>query len=460
MPDTLNVRPEQAAGALTRDYPRIVTPPPGPRARAIVERQNRWSSTSYPKEYPLAVARAEGCVVEDVDGNRFLDFMGGIAVAATGHAHPRVVAAIREAAGRFLHICGSDFYYDGFAALCERLARLAPGPSPKRVFLTNSGTEAVEGAIKLARHSTRRTALLAFTGAFHGRTYGSMSLTASKVRQREGFGPFLPEVYHVPYANPYRCEHGRGAEGCVVDCAQSIERDLFARRIAPTDVAAIFVEPVQGEGGYIVPPRGWLRALRELCDRHGILLVADEVQCGVGRTGTMFACEHEGVEPDILTTAKGLGSGMPIGAIVMKESIMRWQPGAHGSTFGGNPVCCAAALATLDIVERELLPSVNAMGERLLAGARRLADRHRAIGDVRGRGLMIGIELVTDRKTREPAPELVQALVGAAFARGLLLLGAGKSTLRLAPPLVIDEYDVDTALRLIDECLTEVSGTA
>jgi 4-aminobutyrate aminotransferase len=458
--DALTSRADAPRAATSRDYPRMLIAPPGPKARAIVERQTRWSSTSYPKEYPLAVARAEGAMVEDVDGNRFLDFMGGIAVAATGHAHPTVVAAIREAAGRFLHICGSDFYYDGFAALCERLAALAPGTSPKRVFLTNSGAEAVESAIKLARHSTRRPALVAFTGAFHGRTYGAMSLTASKVRQREGFGPFLPEVYHVPYADPFRCEHGRGAKGCTAECARFIESDLFARRIAPGDVAAIFVEPVQGEGGYIVPPRGWLRALRDLCDRHGILLVADEVQCGVGRTGRMFACEYEGVEPDILTTAKGLGSGMPIGAIVMKESIMRWQAGAHGSTFGGNPVCCAAALATLDIVERDLLPQVPAMGERLIAGMRRLAERHRVIGDVRGLGLMIGVELVKDRETREPAPEVVTALVRAAFSRGLLLLGAGKSTLRLAPPLVIDAVDVDTALGIIDECLAEVSRAA
>ena len=442
---------------MKRDYPRIVVPPPGPKARAVVERQNRWASTSYPKEYPLVVARGEGAVVEDVDGNRYLDFMAGIAVASTGYGHPQVVRAVQEAAGRFFHICGSDFYYESFAALCERLAALAPGPSKKRVFLTNSGTEAVEGAIKLARHSTGRPALIAFTGAFHGRTMGGLSLTASKAVQRAGFAPFLPEVYHVPYGYRYRCDFCRGEPACTMRCVSSIEDDLFAKRLDPKGVAAIFVEPIQGEGGYVVPPPGYLKALRELCDRYGILLVCDEVQSGIGRTGRMFACEYEGIEPDILLAAKGLGSGMPIGAIIAKESIMKWQPGAHGSTFGGNPVCCAAALATLDVVERELLPKVAPLGERLLAGAQRLQQKYPPIGEVRGRGLMIGVEFVKDRKTREPAPEIPHELVERAFKRGLLLLGAGKSSLRLAPPLVIDEYDVDTALGIIDACLREMT---
>ena len=442
---------------MKRDYPRIVVPPPGPKAQAVVERQDRWASTSYPKEYPLVVARGEGAVVEDVDGNRYLDFMAGIAVASTGYGHPQVVRAVQEAAGRFFHICGSDFYYESFAALCERLAALAPGPSKKRVFLTNSGTEAVEGAIKLARHSTGRPALIAFTGAFHGRTMGGLSLTASKAVQRAGFAPFLPEVYHVPYGYRYRCDFCRGEPACTMRCVSSIEDDLFAKRLDPKGVAAIFVEPIQGEGGYVVPPPGYLTALRELCDRYGILLVCDEVQSGIGRTGRMFACEYEGIEPDILLAAKGLGSGMPIGAIIAKESTMKWQPGAHGSTFGGNPVCCAAALATLDVVERELLPKVAPLGERLLAGAQRLQQKYAGVGDVRGRGLMIGVEFVKDRQTREPAPEIPHELVERAFKRGLLLLGAGKSSLRLAPPLVIDDYDVDTALGIIDACLREMT---
>jgi 4-aminobutyrate aminotransferase len=438
-----------------RDYPRIVVPPPGPKARAIVAQQDRWASTSYQKEYPLAIARGAGAMVEDVDGNRYLDFMAGIAVNATGYAHPQVTEAVQEAAGRFLHFCGSDFYYEGFAALCERLAKLAPGPSPKRVLLANSGTETVDGAMKLARHSTGRTAFVAFTGAFHGRSYGGLSLTASKAVQRAGFAPFVPEVYHVPYANRYRCDYCRGEGACTGRCVSSIEDDLFARRLDPSTVAAVFVEPIQGEGGYIVPPAGFLPALRALCDRHGILLVCDEVQTGVGRTGTMFACEQEGVEPDVLLVAKGLASGLPLGALVAKESVMKWGPGAHASTFGGNPVCCAAALATLDVVQNELLPNVRRMGERLMAGLAALEQRHASIGETRGRGLMVGVEFVKDRATREPAPDIPRRLVQQAFQRGLLLLGAGRSTLRLAPPLVIDAHDVDTALAILDQCLKE-----
>jgi 4-aminobutyrate aminotransferase len=340
------------------------------------------------------------------------------------------------------------------AALCERLARLAPGPSKKRVFLTNSGTEAVDGAIKLVRNSTRRPGLIAFKGAFHGRTYGGMSLTSRKVTQRAGFGPMVPEVYHVPFGYCYRCDYGLTHPQCGLHCVSAIESDLFTRHVDPRDVAAIFVEPIQGEGGYIVPPLDYLRALRELCDRHGILLVFDEVQCGIGRTGRMFVAEHAGVEPDVLLTAKGLGSGMPIGAIIAKEGVMKWESGAHGSTFGGNPVCCAAALATLDVVERELVENARVMGERLMAGVRRLADRHPSIGDVRGLGLMIGVEFVQDRATREPAPDLVNRIVQTAFRHGLLLLGCGKSTIRLAPPLVVDEYDVDTGLRILDDCIS------
>src|SRR2546428_801800 len=341
-----------------KDYPRIVVAPPGPKAREIVTRQDRWASTSYPKEYPLVIARGERAMVEDVDGNRYLDFMAGIAVASTGYGHPTVVRAIQEAAGRILHICGSDFW--------------------------------------------------------------------------------------------------RGEPACTMRCVTVLEDELFAKKVDPQSVAAIFVEPIQGEGGYVVPPPGYLKALRELCDRHGILLVCDEVQSGIGRTGKMFACEYEGIEPDVLLSAKGLGSGMPIGAIIAKESIMKWGPGAHGTTFGGNPVCCAAALATLDVVEQELLPNVAKLGDRLLAGARRLQEKYAVIGDVRGRGLMIGVEFVKDRATREPAPDIPHELVERAFRKGLLLLGAGKSSLRLAPPLVVDEDDVDTALRIIDECLDEL----
>jgi 4-aminobutyrate aminotransferase len=415
---------------MSKSYPSIKTPPPGPKGRAIIERDRSATATCYLKEYPLVVARGEGAMIEDVDGNQYLDFMAGIAVAATGHSHPKVVAAIQDAAAKFLHICGGDFYYESFAALPERLAKLAPGPAAKKVFLTNSGTEAVEGALKLVRHSTRRTAIIAFEGSFHGRTYGSLSLTASKSVQRGGFGPFLPEVYHAPYGD-----------------ADYIEHRLFGKRLDPHDVAAIVVEPIQGEGGYIVPTQSFLPALRTICDKHGILLVMDEVQSGIGRTGKMFACEHDGVVPDIVLVAKGLASGMPLGAIIARADLMKWQPGAHGSTFGGNPVCCAAALATLDLVEGGLMANARAMGEKLMAGTRELAAKHDTVKDVRGRGLMMGLEL------KDPA--LVKRVVLAAFQRGVLLLAAGKSTIRFAPPLTIDEEDIRIALSTIGELLSD-----
>ncbi len=436
--------------------PHLVTPPPGPLARAIIARDEAFAAPCYIKEYPLVIARGEGTMVEDVDGNRFLDFMAGIAVCSTGYSHPAVVKAIQDAAAKFLHICGGDFYYEGMAALCERLARIAPGGSKKRVFLSNSGTEAIEGAMKLARHATGRTAFVAFKGAFHGRTYGALSLTSSKARQHQGFGPFLPDVHHVAYGYCYRCEYGKTFPSCGIFCVDTIEKDLFARHLDPKDVAAIFVEPVQGEGGYVLPPPGWLTALRALCDRHGILMVADEVQCGIGRTGKMWACDHEGVEPDILVTSKGLGSGMPIGAIIAKESISTWEHGAHGSTFGGNPVCCAAALATLDLVEGGLVSNARQRGERLAAGLKGLAEKHSFIGDVRGIGLMQGMEFVTDRTTKEPAGDLVHRVEQMAFSKGLLLLAAGKNALRFAPPLVVNDADVDIAVGILSQCLDEL----
>jgi 4-aminobutyrate aminotransferase len=415
---------------MSKSYPHIHTAPPGPRAKAIIERDRAATASCYLKEYPLVVARGQGAMIEDVDGNRYLDFMAGIAVAATGHSHPAVVAAVKDAAEKFLHICGGDFYYESFAALPERLARLAPGSEPKKVFLTNSGTEAVEAALKLARHSTRRAAIIAFEGSFHGRTYGSLSLTASKVTQRSGFGPFLPEVYHAPYGD-----------------ADFIEYRLFGKRLDPKDVACIVVEPIQGEGGYIVPPKDFLPALRALCDRHRILLVMDEIQAGVGRTGKFFACEHDAVVPDIITVAKGLASGMPLGAMIARADIMKWGPGAHGSTFGGNPVCCAAALVTLDLVEGGLLSNARAMGDVLMKESKQLQSRHRHVTDVRGRGLMMGLELSD--------PALVKRVVLGAFQKGVLLLGAGKSAIRLAPPLTIDAEDIGIALSTINDLLSD-----
>ena len=440
-----------------KDYPLIKTPLPGPKAKAIVDRDRAFTSHAYLKEYPLVIARGQGVMVEDVDGNRFLDFMSGIAVSSTGYGHPKVISAVQEAAANFLHICGSDFYFEGMAALCERLARLAPGKTPKRVFLTNSGTEATEGAIKLARHATRRTAIIAFKGAFHGRTTGSLALTSSKARQHSGFGPLLPDVHHVSYPNRYRAPAGASDADIVAMVMHELEGDLFTRHLDPKDVAAIFVEPIQGEGGYLFPPDGFMRALRALCDEHGILLVADEIQCGVGRTGKMWATEWEpGVEPDILLSAKGLGSGMPIGAFIARESIDEWKGGAHGSTFGGNPVCCAAAIATLDLVEQGLMANAAKLGERLISGVRKLAERHQVIGDVRGKGLMVGMELVKDRATKEYHPEASRKLVDSAFQHGLLLLGCGKSVVRVAPPLVIDEVDLDRGLSLMDEVLGKI----
>jgi len=447
-----------AAPPGTRDYPHIRVPPPGPRTQAVIEADHAATSSCYIKVYPLAVARGRGAMIEDVDGNRYLDFMAGIGVASTGHSHPRVVTAIQEAAADFLHICGTDFYYQALGELCGRLARLAPGPSKKKVFLTNSGAEAVDGAIKLARHATGRPAIIAFDGAFHGRTYGAMSLTSSKAKQRGAFGPFLPDIHHVPYAYCHRCAYGKSYPACELFCVSAIERELFARRLNPRDVAAVFVEPVLGEGGYVVPPPDYLATLRKLCDRHGILLVADEVQTGIGRTGRMFACEHAGVEPDILLTAKGLGSGMPIGAIVARESVDTWGSGAHGSTFGGNPVCCAAALATLELVEEELVENAARMGQILLTGVGDLARSHPVIEDVRGLGLMVGLEFAGPEGDRASAALFVEDLVQRAFGKGLLLLSAGEGALRLLPPLVVDEEDVRTALGILDETLAEMAA--
>ncbi len=427
-------------------YPRILVPPPGPNAQRIIALDQEYASTSYIKEYPLAMAGGQGAMVEDVDGNRYIDFMAGIAVSSTGYNHPAVVKAIQEQAGKFLHICGTDFYYDTMARLLEKLALSAPGTDKKRVFLTNSGTEATEGAVKLARRSTGRQAIIAFEGAFHGRTYAGISLSASKVKYRQGFGPLLPGVYHLPFDYPYR--QSQDMSGL---------RHLFESRVAADEVAAIFVEPILGEGGYVLPRPEFLQGIRRICDENGILLVFDEVQSGVGRTGHMWAAQYFGVEPDILLTAKGLGSGMPIGAIIARESIMKWTRGSHGSTFGGNPVCCAAALATLELVENGLKDNAAKMGHRLMAGLKRLQDKHPCIGDVRGVGLMVGVEFVKDRVTKEPAGALIGELEQLAFRRGLLLLGCGKSTIRIAPPLVLSPYDVDTGLDIIDGCLTELT---
>ena len=443
---------------MPKSYPKIVVTPPGPKALAVIARDERFASPSYIKEYPLVVERGAGAMLEDVDGNHYLDFMAGIAVAATGHAHPKVVAAIEETARKFLHICSTDFYYPQFSDLCERLATLAPGPGDKGVFLTNSGAEAVEASIKLARAHTKRQNVIAFEGAFHGRTMGAISLGSSKVKFRRNFGPLLPGVYHLPYANAYHCLLGKSASECADSCdcwIQPAER-LFRERVAPDEIAAVILEPILGEGGYVIPPRRFLQYWRDFCDEHGAVLIFDEVQTGIGRTGRMFASQLLDVTPDVTCLAKGLASGMPLGAMIAKRALMTWDRGSHGSTFGGNPVCCAAALATLDLVEGGLAANAARMGALLLAGLRKIATGHEIIGDVRGLGLMLGVEFVEDRRTKAPYHGIAHKLELAAFKRGLLLLGCGQSSIRMAPPLVIDEEDVNNGLRIFEAALADL----
>jgi 4-aminobutyrate aminotransferase len=392
-------------------------------------------------------------MVEDPDGNRYLDFAAGIAVVATGHSHPDVVAAIRAQSEKFLHMCATDFFYENVVELAEGLVRRAPGGGAWRVFFANSGAEVVEAALKLARLRTGRQKVVACYGAFHGRTYGAMSLTASKPVQRKGYAPLLPEVLHTHYAYCYRCPVNREPQTCNVQCLELLTEAMFGTTVDPREVAAVIVEPVQGEGGYVVPHPQFLPRLRALTREHGILLIADEVQCGMGRTGRLFASEHFGLEPDIITLAKGIASGMPLGALLARDEVMRWNDGGHGSTFGGNPVSVAAALATLRLLEGGLLDNAARVGAALLESLRARLGRHMVVGDVRGLGLMIGVEIVHDRFRREPFPELREQVLQEAFRRGLLLLGCGKSTIRLAPPLTIDAEDADTAVRLLDEAI-------
>ncbi len=429
--------PSRLAGP--RPVPDIVTEIPGPRAREHVAYDERWTSPSLPRAYPIVPIRGEGLTIEDIDGNLFLDFAAGIAVNSTGHAHPAVVGAIKEQAAELIHFSASDFYLPIYAELCERLAGIAPIDGPKRAYLGNSGTEVVEAAIKLARLATKRPYVVAFLGAFHGRTYGSVSLTASKAKYHAGFGPLLPGVYHAPF--------GR------VDDLRWFDEVLFARLVPADEVAAIIVEPIQGEGGYLVPEDGFLQGLRDICDRHGILLIADEIQSGAGRTGKMWAIEHWGVQPDILLTAKGIGSGMPIGGLVARADLLEaWGPGAHGSTYGGNPVACAAALATIELLEGGLVANAAARGEQAMAGLRPIQARHDGfIRDVRGKGLMLGVEFDT--------PEHAEEVQFAAFLRGLLVLECGTSSVRLSPPLTVTEAEIATGLRLFEEAVTAVAGT-
>ncbi|MDE3032943.1 MAG: acetyl ornithine aminotransferase family protein [Acidobacteriota bacterium] len=436
----------------------LLTELPGPKARALLERDATVVSPSYPRDVPFVMSHGRGAEVWDVDGNRFLDFAAGIAVCSTGHSHPAVVSAVQKAAERFLHI-SSDYWHEGQIRLAERINQLAPMGEPVMSFFAQSGTESVEGALKLARYVTGRSRFIGFLGGFHGRTMGALAFTSSKYTQQKGFFPTMPGVTHVPYPNAYRPLLAGEDQGKAV--LEYIEDVLFQSHVPASEVAAILVEPIQGEGGYLVPPDGFLQGLRDLCDRHGILLIFDEVQSGVGRTGKMFACQHWNVKPDIMTLAKGLGSGLPIGLIVAKKRLMeQWSRGAHGNTYGGNPLCCAAALATLDLIEGGYMENAARMGEILLHQLTRLQSRFEVVGEVRGRGLMIGMELVEDSATRMPAKELCDAVIHRAFHKGLLLLSCGVSTVRFMPPLMVDAAAIGEAMEILEASLRETLAEA
>ena len=434
--------------------PQIRTALPGPKAKAIIDRDAAFVSPSYTRDYPLVIARGEGAVVEDVDGNTFIDCAAGIAVNSTGVSHPDVGKAIADQAAKFIHMSGTDFYYEPQVRLAEELSKIVPIDGPVRSFFGNSGTEATEAAIKLSRYYTKRPNVIAFLGSFHGRSLGSLALTSSKSVQRRGFGPLMPGVYHAPYPDTYR--FNGSADACAEASLSFIRDQLLVHLTAPDEVAAIVVEPIQGEGGYIVPPAAFLQALRELTRQHGMMLVLDEVQSGMGRTGRMFAAEHFGVTGDIVNIAKGIASGLPLGVTCARTDVMTWPPGAHASTFGGNPVACAAALVTIRLLREQYVQNAASVGEHLMNGLRALADKHAIIGDVRGRGLMIGVELVRDRQTKERAVDARNAIVQAMFRRGVLILGAGRNALRFAPPLVLTRTQADDVLRLFDEAIADV----
>jgi 4-aminobutyrate aminotransferase len=433
--------------------PKLKTAIPGPNAKRILAGDEKYISPSYTRSYPLVAKRGRGIVVEDVDGNEFFDFSAGIAVTSTGHCHPDVVAAIQKQAAELIHMSGTDFYYENMVDLAQKLATLTPGGVPRRVYFGNSGTEAIEAAIKLARYHTGRKQFVAFYGAFHGRTMGSLALTGSRSGQRKNFFPVMPGVHHVPYADCYRCPYGKTVETCAVECAKAIEDPLFRTVLPPEEVAAIVVEPVQGEGGYLVPPKKFFDELRRIADLHGILLIFDEVQCGMGRTGKMFASENFEAVPDIVALAKGIASGMPLSATIARADVMDWPPGSHASTFGGNPVSVAASLATIELLEQGLVDNAATIGAHMKARLSEFPQRFPNVGDVRGLGLMIGIELVKDKATKERAPALRDRVVQMCFERGLLVLGAGPNTIRISPPLILTREQADCAVDILAECL-------
>ncbi|OHB77364.1 MAG: 4-aminobutyrate aminotransferase [Planctomycetes bacterium RBG_16_59_8] len=438
-------------------HPKIVVGPPGPKARKVIGKDRKFISPSYTRAYPLVIERGEGMFVEDIDGNRFLDFTGGVAVNTTGHAHPEIVRTIAEQSSKFIHMAGTDFYYRLQSDLAEKLSEITPGKFPKMSFLVNSGTEAVEAALKLARYVTGRPRFLAFLGGFHGRTMGALGLTASKAIQRRGFSPLLSEVTHIPYPYCYRCPFNMKPETCKIDCLRYAEEWIFAKVAPPEDIAAIIVEPIQGEGGYVVPPKSYFRTLRALCDRYGILMIDDEVQAGLGRTGKMFAIEHWGITPDIMCIAKGIASGLPLGAMVGRADLFTWPSGAHANTFGGNPVACAAALKTIEMIQGGLMKNAVDTGRYLHHKLDNLARRSPAIGDHRGIGLMQGIEIVADRKTKKKAPALRGKIVQDCFSHGLLLLGCGESSIRFSPSLIVGKGHVDAAVAILGGAIRRCS---
>jgi 4-aminobutyrate aminotransferase len=443
-----------------RQAPEIKMPLPGPKAAALVNRDRKYVSPSYTRDYPFVMAKGEGAIVEDVDGNVFLDCAAGIAVTSTGHAHPDVVRAITDQAQKFLHMSGTDFYYEPQVQLAEEIAGMVPvggGTGEVRSFFGNSGAEAIEAALKLARWATKRFNVIAFLGSFHGRTLGALAVTSSKYIQRKGFGPMMPGVYHAPYANCYRCPLGLRPESCASECLNYLEDQILVHLVSPDEVAAVLVEPIQGEGGYVVPPAHFLQRLRELTKQHGMLLIADEVQSGMGRTGRMFACEHFDLDVDIITIAKGIASGMPLGVTAARADVMTWPPGAHASTFGGNPVSAAAALATIKVLKAGVIQNAATVGAHMIDRLKGLMDKHQLIGDVRGKGLMIGVELVRDRTTKERATTERDQVVQAMFHKGVLILGAGRNAIRFAPPMVLTREQADSIVNIFDDVLGTIA---
>lgn len=438
--------------------PDIRTALPGPKAAGLIKVDQDHVSPSYTRDYPLVAQKAKGLAIQDPDGNTFLDFTSGIAVCATGHCHPKVVDAIKTQADQLLHMSGTDFFYPTQIALARKLSSLVSDTTPHKAYFGNSGAEAVEAAFKLARWYTKRELNIAFLGAFHGRTMGALSLTASKVIQKKHYNPLIPGITHIPYAYCYRCPFNMTYPKCEIECVRWVEDTLFRTTLPPEEVAAIFVEPIQGEGGYVVPPPEFHKRLKNLAEKYGILYVADEVQSGMGRTGKMFAMEHFGVKPDIMALAKGIASGMPLGAMVADAKIMIWEAGSHASTFGGNPVSCAAALATIELLETELMENARVQGKYLMDGLRRIQASMECIGDVRGKGLMVGAELVKDRETKKPAPDMRNRVIKRAFEKGLLLLGCGVNTIRFCPALTVTREEIDTCLTLFETALKETAG--